>query len=90
MKTRIYKLAVSDNIMELTEEQEKEIANKLIKQLSDFLVEADLDYEIKTWDNADGKDIIIKVYDEEKDETTKVKFAFRDNGFVSVDVENVE
>jgi len=74
---------------ELTEEQELEITNKLIKKLTDFLVDAGIDYSLETWDSAEGKDIVM-IGSDDKGKEHNVKFAFRNNGYTSIDVEEIE
>lgn len=79
---------------ELTEEQELELTNKKINKLTEFLVETGLDYTLKTWDNGEGREIILIGVDEDSTEDMKkeykIKFAFRDNGYVYIDVENIK
>lgn len=74
---------------ELTEEQELEKTNRLINDLLVFLVKANLDFNKETWRGGEGRDIILKGKNESLKEY-KISFAFKNNGYVSIDVETKE
>ena len=87
---------------ELTETQElenyeREIdkVNKKITKLTDFLLDINEDYNIESWDSGEGREVIFIGKDEEVDEEGKskeykIKFAFYNTGYISVEVEPKE
>ena len=91
---------------EQTEEEKREIADiekgkKQFEKLLIWLTDADIDFEVKTWDSGEGKDIIVEGYNEkldslyltdeekevEKKKSRKVVFSFRDNGYIRIESE---
>jgi hypothetical protein len=73
------------------EQEEKQIkkVNEKVNKLTEFLVDVGLDYKLETWQSGEGRDIVLKGESEDLKEY-KISFAFKNNGYVSVDVETKE
>lgn len=77
---------------EMVGQQEKRI-NELkenLKIITNFLIHFEKEFEVKSFNNSDGYEIIVKGYDGEKDETYNIIFSINDAGYFQIEREERE